>query len=127
MCLYTGVCSYQTEFVAWLHEYRYAIQNTKKGHAESAFSDACHTSSGMGLRAIIIHQIMNACSNKHALPKLRAESGCMAHGQTPGWIRPYLIDFMFRGSGGSDFCSLQKKKKSGRAPAHAYEHQIASS
>ena len=26
-------------------------------------------------------------------------------------IRPYLIDFMFRGSGGSDFCSLQKKKK----------------
>ena len=44
-------------------------------------------------------------------------------------IRPYLIDFMFRGSGGSDFCSLQKKKKkkSGRAPAHAYEHQIASS
>ena len=26
-------------------------------------------------------------------------------------LRPYLIDFMFRGSGGSDFCSLQKKKK----------------
>ena len=26
-------------------------------------------------------------------------------------VRPYLIDFMFRGSGGSDFCSLQKKKK----------------
>ena len=27
------------------------------------------------------------------------------------FVRPYLIDFMFRGSGGSDFCSLQKKKK----------------
>ena len=34
-------------------------------------------------------------------------------------VRPHLIDFMFHGSGGSDFCSLQKKK-SGRAPAHAY-------
>ena len=40
----------------------------KKGHAELAFCDACRTSSGMGLRAIIIHQIMNACSSKHALP-----------------------------------------------------------
>ena len=26
-------------------------------------------------------------------------------------VRPHLIDFMFHGSGGSDFCSLQKKKK----------------
>ena len=25
--------------------------------------------------------------------------------------RPHLIDFMFHGSGGSDFCSFQKKKK----------------
>ena len=25
-------------------------------------------------------------------------------------LRPHLIDFMFHGSGGSDFCSLQKKK-----------------
>ena len=39
------------------------------------------------------------------------------------------IDFMFHGSGGSDFCSLQKKKKKKKvgAPAHAYEHQFASS
>ena len=28
-------------------------------------------------------------------------------------LRPHLIDFMFHGSGGSDFCSLQKKKKVG--------------
>ena len=26
-------------------------------------------------------------------------------------LRPHLIDFMFHRSGGSDFCSLQKKKK----------------
>ena len=44
-------------------------------------------------------------------------------------LRPHLIDFMFHGSGRSDFCSLQKKKKkkSGRAPAHAYEHKFVSS
>ena len=26
------------------------------------------------------------------------------------FFRPHLIDFMFHGSGGSDFCSLQKKR-----------------
>ena len=39
---------------------------------------------------------------------------CMQSFSWPGLKplgRPYLIDFMFRGSGGSDFCSLQKKKK----------------
>ena len=31
--------------------------------------------------------------------------------QIISYIRPHLIDFMFHGSGGSDFCSLQKKKE----------------
>ena len=47
------------------------------------------------------------------------------------YIRPHLIDFMFHGSGGSDFCIIvakkKKKKKIGRTPVHAYEHQLASS
>ena len=45
-----------------------------------------------------------------------------ARASEQGNVRPYLIDYMFHGSGGSIFCSIPKTKEKGVGRGHSTAH-----